>query len=40
MRVGYSDEDLLRSQRTADIGRARALAETWRQKILAKGEFY
>jgi hypothetical protein len=39
VRVGYSEEDLLRSQRTADIGSARELAEEWRQAVLAKGGF-
>lgn len=37
VRCGYSDEDLLRSQRTAEIGSARELAEQWRQAVLAKG---
>jgi hypothetical protein len=39
VRAGFSDEDLLRSQRTAEIGIARAIAEEWRQAVLAKGGF-
>lgn len=39
VRCGYSEEDLLRSQRAADIGTARELAEEWRQAVLAKGGF-
>ena len=38
VRVGFSDVDLLRSQRTAEIS-ARELAEEWRQAALAKGGF-
>jgi hypothetical protein len=38
-RAGFSDEDLLRSQRTAEIGSARELAQEWRQAVLAKGGF-
>jgi hypothetical protein len=39
VRCGYSEEHLLRSQRTAEIGSARAIAETWRQAVIAKGGF-
>jgi hypothetical protein len=39
VRAGYSEEDLLRSQRTADIGCAREIAEGWRQAVIAKGGF-
>jgi hypothetical protein len=37
--AGFSDEDLLRSQRTAEIGSARETAEEWRQAVIAKGGF-
>jgi hypothetical protein len=37
VRAGFSEDDLVRSQRTADIGSARELAEDWRQAALAKG---
>jgi len=33
------DDDLLRSQHTADIGTARTLADKWRHAVLAKGGF-
>ena len=39
VRCGYGDEDLLRSQRSTEIGSARELAEEWRQAVLAKGSF-
>jgi len=39
VRCGYGEDDLLRSQRTAEIGSARELAEQWRQAVLAKGGF-
>src|SRR5262245_14460888 len=39
VRAGYGEEDLVRSQRTADLDVARAIAETWRQAVLAKGTF-
>jgi hypothetical protein len=39
VRVGYEPDDLLRSQRAAEIGSARELAEEWRQAVLAKGGF-
>jgi hypothetical protein len=39
VRVGYSAEDLLRSQLAVEIGSARELAEEWRQAVLAKGSF-
>jgi hypothetical protein len=35
----YSEEDLLRSQRTAEMDSARALATAWQQVVLAKGGF-
>jgi hypothetical protein len=37
VRAGYSDDDLLRSQRTAEIGSARQIAEAWRQAVIPKG---
>jgi hypothetical protein len=37
VRCGYGEDDLLRSQRTPEIGAARELAEQWRQAVLAKG---
>jgi hypothetical protein len=37
VRCGYGEDDLLRSQRTADIGTARDIAEEWRQAVIAKG---
>jgi hypothetical protein len=39
VRCGYSVEDLLLSQRTADIESAREIAEAWRQAVIAKGGF-
>jgi len=39
VRCGYSDDHLLRSQRTAEIGSAREIAEAWRQAVIAKGGF-
>ena len=39
VRAGLSEDDLLRSQRTAEIGSARELAEEWRQAVIAKGGF-
>jgi hypothetical protein len=32
-----SEDDLLRSQRTAEIGSAREVAEEWRRTVVAKG---
>jgi hypothetical protein len=37
VRCGFSEEDLLRSQRSPEIGSARELAETWRHAVIAKG---
>jgi hypothetical protein len=39
MRVSYTKDDLLQSQRTADLSLARAVADTWREAVLAKGGF-
>jgi hypothetical protein len=39
VRAGYAEDDLLWSQRTAEIGTAREIAETWRQAVIAKGGF-
>jgi hypothetical protein len=39
VRAGYTDEDLRRSQRTAEIESAREIAEAWRQAVIAKGWF-
>jgi hypothetical protein len=39
VRVGYGENDLLRSQRTADLSVARSVATTWRAAVLAKGGF-
>jgi hypothetical protein len=39
VRAGFSEDDLLRSQRTAEIGSARELADEWRRAVLAKGGF-
>jgi hypothetical protein len=37
VRAGFSDDDILRSQRMADLGDARALAAEWKRMALAKG---
>jgi hypothetical protein len=37
VRARFSDEDLLKSQRTAEIGTAREIAEEWKQAVIAKG---
>ena len=37
VRAGFSEEDLLKSQRSAEIGSARELAEEWRRAVIAKG---
>lgn len=37
VRVGYSDEELVRSERVLDVARGRERAEQWRQAALAKG---
>ena len=39
VRASYSDDDLLRSQRTAEIGSAREIAEAWRLVVTGNGEF-
>ena len=39
VRCGYGEDDLLRSQRCAEIGSTRELAEQWRQAVIAKGGF-
>jgi hypothetical protein len=39
VRAGVSEDDLLRSQRTAKIGSAREIAAEWRQAVIAKGGF-
>src|SRR5688572_8361077 len=39
VRCGYSDDDLLRSERVGDMEHARTVAELWRQTVLAKGSF-
>jgi len=39
VRAAYSDEDLLRSQRAAEIGSGREIAETWWRAVVAKGGF-
>ena len=39
VRAGLSEEDLLRSQRTRGIEAARAIAEKWKQAVLATGGF-
>ena len=39
VRCGYGEDGLLRSQRSAEIGRAREVAEAWRPAVLAKGGF-
>jgi hypothetical protein len=39
VRAGYSEDDLLRSQRTADIASAREIAKAWRQAVIDKGGF-
>jgi hypothetical protein len=39
VRCGYSEEDLLRSQRTAEIGTARDFADDWKRAVPAKGGF-
>ena len=40
VRVGFSEDDLLRSQRAAEIGTARDIAEEWKEAVLAKGGGY
>jgi hypothetical protein len=40
VRAGYGEDDLLRSQRSAEIGTAREIAEQWRQAVIAKGGFH
>jgi hypothetical protein len=37
VRAAYSDENLLRSQRTAEIGSAREIAEACRQAVIERG---
>ena len=37
VRVGFSDVDILFSQRVVDVEHARALAERWRLDVLARG---
>jgi hypothetical protein len=37
--TGFNDEDLIRSQRSAEIGSARELADAWKQAVLDKGGF-
>lgn len=39
LRVGFSEDNLLRLQRTADIGSVREIAEAWRQTVIAKGVY-
>ena len=39
VRVSYSDDDLLRSQRTADLESGWEIAEAWRQAAIEKGGF-
>ncbi len=39
VRCGYGEEHLLRSQRVAEIGSGRELAEQWRRAVLANGGF-
>ena len=39
VRCGFSEDDLLRSQRVPEMGSGRELAEDWRQAALAKGNF-
>ena len=39
VRAGYREDDFQRSQRTAEIGSARAIAEAWRQAVIATGGF-
>jgi hypothetical protein len=39
VRAGFSDEDLIRSDRSAEICSAREIAAAWKQAVLAKGGF-
>lgn len=39
VRTGYGDDDLLRSQRVAEIGAARELAQQWRAAVLQTAGF-
>jgi hypothetical protein len=39
VRAGFSEEDLIRSQRTAEIGSARESASAWRKAVIGKGGF-
>src|SRR5687767_5459337 len=37
VRIGFSDDGLLRSQQAAALGHAREIAENWHRAIIAKG---
>lgn len=37
VRAGFTEDDLLRSERAPDLRTARELAEAWRLEVLAKG---
>lgn len=37
VRAGFSEEDLLKSQRSAEIGSAREIAAEWKRAVVAKG---
>ena len=37
VRCGFSDDDLLRSQRASALGRARAISEAWKLAAIKKG---
>jgi hypothetical protein len=39
VRVGYSELDLLRSERVGDVAAGCELAERWRQAVIGKGGF-
>jgi hypothetical protein len=39
VRAGFSDDDLLRSHRAAEIGSARELAEKLKAAVIGKGRF-
>lgn len=39
VRAQFSEDDLLGSQPTPEIGAAREIAEDWKRAVLAKGAF-
>jgi hypothetical protein len=39
VRVGFAEDDVLRTQLVIEVGTARELAEQWRQAVTANGGF-